>query len=132
MGGELIKISGLTQEEATRLSAQFSMNPNTVSWAEQGDEFKPSMVLWRSDFTDKDPFFRLSFSPDETKARMAHNIMGVELQDCDESPDTIQDIIAPSGEKYCVGTWGAFMVDATPEQVKNVKDFLAETNPFMK
>lgn len=88
------------------------------------------MVLWRSDFTAADPFFRLAYDPNETKARMAHNMMGVELQDCDESLDTIQEITAPSGKKYCVGTWKAFLEGATEEQVQHVKGFLGEINPL--
>lgn len=80
------------------------------------------MILWKTDFTNDDPFFRLSFDPGETKASMVHNKIGEDIQ-TDESPYAILDIGTPDGV-YCVGTWEAFLIDAKEEQVKHVKDYL--------
>lgn len=127
MGGQLIRISGLTREEAERMSADASKKFDVMSWVST-ETLLPTMVLWKSDFTDNDPFFRLTFDPRETKANMVHNILGADFHDIDEAPNAIGEITTSDGIVFCVGTWEAFLLDANEEQVKSVIEFLDEFN----
>ena len=125
MGGQLIRVSGLTREEAEQMSTMYYNNHNIRSWT-SSEKPLPTMVLWKQDFTDDNPFFRLAFDPRETKANMVHNIMGVDVQGIDEAPNAVGEITAPSGSVYCIGTWDAFVVAASEGQVKHVIDYLDE------
>ena len=122
-GGELIKIGGLTREEAMMLC---SIAPHASMVNTMADSNTPSMILWKSDFTDDDPFFRLSYLPNETKANMAHIMLGVNLQDCEEAPDTYQEVFLPNGDRYMISTWEVFLATANEGQVEHVKAFIGD------
>lgn len=101
---------------------------DTFPWLDPNVTRFPSMIMWRADFSKEDPFFRLSFDPNETKASMVRNITGFEIQ-TDESPNAILDINTRDGIVICVGSWEAFLGDASDEQVKEVLDCLNVLRP---
>ena len=84
---------------------------------------KPTMVLWRADFTVEDPYYRLSFAVDETPQRMVYNLLGIDISDYPLPKDKV--LALPfHGTIMLVTNWEIFLRVAEDEQVKEVQSFV--------
>jgi len=85
---------------------------------------KPTLVLWRADFTADDPYYRLSFSAEETPERMAYNLLGVDVSDYPLPKDKVM-MLTIRETVILISNWETFLRVAEDEQVNEVQSFVS-------
>lgn len=85
----------------------------------------PFLIIWDVNFTseDDDPYF-ISLIPEETKAELTQNYLGIDLSvDCEEEE---YSFFSSDGCQYCISSWKNFLNTATDYQINDAVSYMAE------
>lgn len=130
LGGTILRLSNLTDEEVRRL-VNSSTSPGTTIWYDMtSGGFTPSLVLWRIDFTKDHPWYKLTLTPNATKAELVREELGVEISEQEELEPVLDVLHEPTGRVFKISNWDGFLATASEDQIRAVKEYLDSVYPF--
>ncbi len=85
----------------------------------------PSLIIWDVNFStdDDNPYF-ISFIPEETKADLAHEYLGIDLPKESEQEDFL--FLTSDGFQYCVSSWKNFLNTAYDYQIDDAVSYMED------